>query len=172
MRLTALRQSPYDISRRENSGHPKATTYFQNDSFPQPPCDCKHISADTKKCESAGPRDTPYGGATQAPHKHVFPNLLPEPPTLQAWTCKNHPSPNTTINKFFPEVSPHTYTHQTTRTCRLRRPGCEMRSRDGGKLNAWPHPLRDLRHMSPLLGIYTSEIWKQAELTTRESETT
>jgi len=142
MRLTALRQPRNDISRRINSGHPKATPDPQNDPFPQSPCDCKYISADTKKCGSAEPRDTPYNGAAQAPRQPVFPNSLPDPPILHAWTCKNHQSHNTKINKFSPQVSSHTYTHQSTRTSRLRRPGSGMRPRNGGRADERPLPLR------------------------------
>jgi len=141
MRLTASRQSPNDVSRPENSGHPKATPDPQNDSFPQPPCGCKPISADTEKCGRAGPRDTPYGGAPQAPRKPVYSNPLSEPPTLHERTCKIHPSLNTTINTPSLQVSPHTYTHQTLRTCRLRRSESGMRPRDGWGPNVRPLPL-------------------------------
>ena len=141
MRLTALRQPPNDISRPKNSGHSKSTPDPQKDSFPHPPCGCTPISADTKKCGSAGLRDTPYGGASQAPRKPAYSNPLPEPPSLHARTCKNQPSPNTATHKISPQVSPHASTYQTTRTCRLQRHGSGMRPRDGCGPNARPLPL-------------------------------
>ena len=155
MRLTVLRQSN-DTSRLKNSGHPKATPKTHNDS-PQLSCDSKPTSAD-KKNTRAQNRAT---HRTAAQHKCP---VIPYFPTLCLNRLPSKSGPAKIIRLLIhqliiclPQVSPHTDTQQTTRTCRLRRLGSEMWPRDGGKLNAWPHPLRDLRQMSPLLEIYTSE---------------
>ena len=141
MRLTTLRQSPNNMSRRENSGPPKVTPDPQNDSFPQPPVTA-NLSPETHK--SAGAQDRPTL-RTAAQHKRpvnlYYLDRIPGPHALHTWTCEHHQSPHITINKFSHQVSSHTDTHQTTRKCRLRRYGSGMRPRNGGGPDERPLPL-------------------------------
>ena len=65
--------------------------------------------------------------------------------------------------KSCPLVSPHTDTLITNRPCRPRRPESEMRPRDGGRLNAWPRPLRDPGLTSPLPKKYTTATRRETE---------
>jgi len=60
MRLTVLRQSPTDISRQENSGHPKATPEHPNGTCPQLLCNYRLTSLGTGASGHTGRRSVPY----------------------------------------------------------------------------------------------------------------
>ena len=112
MRLTASRQ-PYDISRPKNYRHTKPIPDPQNDYFPPLLCYCKPTSANTEKCGSTVPCRAPYGGAIETTHKLARPNPLPEPTTLNLWTCKFFTLPNTFTDNLLPRVP------LPAETCRL-----------------------------------------------------
>ena len=130
MRLTVLRQS-FDISRQStNSRHTKPIPDPQKDSLPQLPCECKPISANTKKIKSAGPNYAPYGGATRNARKPAHPSPLSEPITLTTGTRKIHMSPNAKTNRHFPRVQLLTNAHCPMEKSLEQRQGSEMQPRD------------------------------------------
>jgi len=153
MRLTALRQSPKDIS---GPKHPRQMqqNLIRNDSYSTLLSNCKPISSESGKCGRARPCAAPYGGAVREPRSTDQFNPLPELTTLDLGTCKDHLFPNPAPTKNSPHISPLTSTKHQAGTLCARGPVKGMRPRDGGDPNVGPHPQKDRRQTSPLLGIY------------------
>ena len=148
MRLTASRQSPNHVSKHpKNFRHPKPKSKPPNDRYPQILCDCNPIFSDTGKCGSRGLRAAPYHGAVRAPRRPAYSNPLPDPTTLNAWTCKSRLLSDTVTNNPLPQVSPLTDTQTPYGTLHTRKLGFEMRPRDEGRSYARHQPLVDRRRI-------------------------
>ena len=104
MRLTALRQSPEEISRPKNSGHPKSTLEPPYGSRPQPLCKRRLILPGTEGSENAGPRAAP-GDSVRVPGIPACSHPLFELITFGAGACNNHLFPIIVTKKLSPKES-------------------------------------------------------------------
>jgi hypothetical protein len=161
MRLTVLRQS-FDISRQStNSRHTKPIPDPQKDSLPQLPCECKPISANTKKIKSAGPNYAPYGGATRTTRKPAHLSPLLEPITLNTGTRQFHTSPNIETIRYFPKAQLLTNAYCPMEESHAWRHGSKMQPKADGRESAHTQP-RD----APNLPAYSHPLYEQISLNT------
>jgi hypothetical protein len=82
MRLTASRQ-PYDISKLQNSKHPKTTPYPKNDSSTSSYYYFKPISTNAEQRGHTAPHSAPYGETARAPSETARHNHLHRPQLTQ-----------------------------------------------------------------------------------------
>ncbi len=101
MRLTAVRQSPKDVSGPMNPRQMKRKS-IPNDLYSPHLCFCKHTSSELENLWRARQYDTPQGGAVQAPHSNDLSNPLHVLTTRNSGTRRDHMSLNLAPNKKFP----------------------------------------------------------------------
>ena len=101
MRLTALRQSPKDISGPMNSRHMKRKS-TPNYKYSTLLCYCKHTPTKSKKCGRAGYYAVPQSGAVRATHITCKSNPLLELATRNTGARRDHLPLHPDPNEIFP----------------------------------------------------------------------
>jgi hypothetical protein len=111
MRLTALRQSPKDVS---GSMNPRQMIRKSTPTDLSPPhiCCCKHPFPESEKCWRVGQYATLQGGAVHAPHNTDMYSLLPKLTTRNTWTRRDHLLHNPAPSKKLPPDT-NDYRHST-----------------------------------------------------------
>jgi len=142
MRLTALRQSPNDISKQKNFGHSKTTAKPPDGSCPQLFCKHRHISSSTGESENAGLRAASHD-PVHAPGMLACSQPLSKLVTHGAGTCNNHMLPITETKNLSFKVSPLRDIRNLNRTRYKRKPGDGMQPRDARRPVDLPQPLAD-----------------------------
>ncbi len=132
MRLTALRQSPKDVSKPMNPRQMKRKS-APNDKHSTLLCYSRYTSTKSEKCGRAGYNATPQSGAVRAPLNTGRSGSLPELATRNTWARRDHLPLHAAPNENSLQLPLLTGAQYLTRTLHERRPGNKMRLRYRGE---------------------------------------